>query len=95
VVFERFGGESEEDFDQDIWVMNADGSDPQQVTSGRAYDHSPSFFPEGDKIAFIRDSRRNGTDIFTINLDGTGLEKITDSAAIYEERLPSPLRAPR
>jgi Tol biopolymer transport system component len=87
VVFERFSGESEEDFDQDIWVMDADGSDTQQVTSSPAYDHSPSFFPEGDKIAFIRDSRRNGTDIFTINLDGTGLEKITDSAAIYEETL--------
>ena len=87
VVLERFSGESEEDFDQDIWVMDADGSNPQQVTSSAAYDHSPSFFPEGDKIAFIRDSRRNGTDIFTINLDGTGLEKITDSAAIYEETL--------
>jgi TolB protein len=87
VVFERFSGESEEDFDQDIWVMGADGSDPQQVTSSRAYDHSPSFFPEGDKIAFIRESRRNGTDIFTMNLDGTELEKITDSAAIYEESL--------
>jgi hypothetical protein len=55
VVFEL---SHEEDFDSDIWVMGADGSDPEQMTSSPAYDHSPSFFPEGDKIAFIRESRR-------------------------------------
>ena len=45
VVFENFTGEGEEEFNQDIWVMNADGSGVEQITSGRAYDHSASFFP--------------------------------------------------
>jgi len=88
VVFERISGESEEDFDQDIYVMNADGSGLEQITSSRAYDFSPSFFPDGSKIAFVRDSPRNGIDIFTKKLDGTGLlTKLTDDAGFYEESL--------
>ena len=87
VVFEDVTGDGEEEFNQDIYVMNADGSGVDQITSSRAYDFSPSFFPSGDKIAFIRDSPRNGTDIFTINLDGTGLTKLTDDPGFYEESL--------
>lgn len=86
VVFERFGGD-DGDFDLDIYVTNAGGGGLRQVTSGSAYDHSPSFFPDGQKIAFIRDSPRHGTDIFTINLDGTQLSKLTNSATFYEESL--------
>lgn len=85
VVFERFTGESEEDFNQDIFVMDADGTDVQQVTSSRAYDYSPSFFPDGETIAFVRDSPRNGTDIFTIKLDGSELTNLTDDPGFYEE----------
>ena len=87
VVFENFSGDGEEDFNQDIYVMNADGSGVEQITSSRAYDSSPSFFPTGDKIAFVRDSPRNGVDIFTINLDGTELTKLTDDAGFREESL--------
>jgi TolB protein len=87
VVFEKFSGDGEEEFNSDIYVMNADGSGVEQVTSGAAYDHSPAFFPSGDKIAFIRDSRRHGTDIFTINLDGTGRTNLTDSPTFFEESL--------
>ncbi len=87
VVFERISGESEEDFNQDIYVMNADGSGLEQVTSSRAYDFSPSFFPDGETIAFVRDSPRNGTDIFSMKLDGTGLTKLTDDPGFYEESL--------
>lgn len=87
VVFERFSGDGEEEFNQDLYVMNADGSGVEQITSSRGYDFSPSFFPTGDKIAFIRDSPRNGTDVFTMNLDGTGLTKLTDDPGFYEESL--------
>jgi len=37
---------------QDIWVMDADGGNPVQMTSDPAIDWSPSWFPDNDRIAF-------------------------------------------
>ena len=37
---------------QDIWVMEADGSNPTQLTTDPAIDWSPSWFPDNDLIAF-------------------------------------------
>lgn len=88
IVFERFTGETEEDFNQDIFVMDANGSNPQQVTSGPAYDHSPVFL-DNNTIAFVRDSRRNGTDIFKKVLGAPGSQNLTDTPAMYEESLAS------
>ena len=87
VVFQKFSGDGEEEYNSDIYVMDADGSNAEQITSGRAYDFSPSFFPSGDKIAFIRESRRNGTDIFTKDLTTNELTKLTDDPGFYEESL--------
>ena len=87
VVFEKFSGDGEEEFNSDIYVMNADGSGAEQITSGRAYDFSPSFFLSGDKIAFVRESPRNGTDIFTKDLTTNELTKLTDDPGFYEESL--------
>lgn len=91
IVFENFVGDGEEEFNQDIWVMDADGSDPQQVTSGRAYDYSPTFL-DNDTVAFIRDSRRNGTDIFKKYIVvGGAAENITNIPVMYEETLAATL----
>jgi Tol biopolymer transport system component len=57
-----------------------------QVTSGPAYDHSPTFLDE-DTIAFIRDSCRNGTDIFKKQIGVPGSENITNTPVMYLEAL--------
>ena len=85
VVFVASSGESEMEYSEDIYVMNADGSNVRQVTDTRAYESSPSFFPDGETIAFARYSNRNGSDIFTIKLDGSGITKLTDDPGFYEE----------
>ncbi len=85
VVFVGSSGEGEGDFSQDIYVMNADGSNVQRVTSTRAYEESPTFFPDGETIAFARYSERNGADIFKIKSDGTGLTKLTNDPGFYED----------
>ena len=38
---------------QKIWVMNADGSNLTQLTTGPSTDWSPSWFPDNDNIAFL------------------------------------------
>ena len=39
-----------------IWVMKHDGTDQTQLTSGLQYDYDPGFSPDGERIAFVRDS---------------------------------------
>jgi TolB protein len=72
---------SERDGNQDVFVVNADGSGLVNLSLDPSRDLSPAWSPAGDHIAFVSD--RSGTrDIFTINADGTGLVSIaTDSRA--------------
>ena len=87
LVFIGLSGENERDFNEDIYVTNADGSGMERVTSSRAYESSPSFFPDGETIDFTRYSNKNGSDVFSMKLDGTGLTKLTDDPGFYEESL--------
>ncbi len=85
LVFVGYSGEDERDFNEDIYVMDADGSGLQRVTSTRGYESSPSFFPDGETIAFTKYTERNGSDVFTMKLDGTGTTRLTDDPGFYEE----------
>lgn len=64
----------------EVWVANADGSNPHQITSLGGANFAPVFTPDGRKIIFSSnyESPRSGAfDLFLINPDGTGLEKVT------------------
>src|SRR5215207_573597 len=45
IVFGRFTAQSEEDFAQAIFVMDTDGTDEKQITSGETYDFDPPSHP--------------------------------------------------
>jgi Tol biopolymer transport system component len=54
----------------DIWSMNADGSDPVQLTDSPAEDWWPKYSPDGSKIAF--QSKRDGNhEIYAMDNDGS------------------------
>jgi len=57
----------------DIYVMNADGSGLQPLTSGPSFDAHPTWSPDGGRIAFYR----NGS-IHVMNASGSGVTKLTD-----------------
>ena len=66
----------------DVWVMNADGSNPRQVTDVGGANFAPYWHPDGDRILFSsnhEDPSGRDFEIYMINLDGTGLERITNS----------------
>ncbi len=75
----------------EVWVANADGSDPRQVTSLGGANFAPFFHPDGQRILFSSnfDNPRSGAfDLYLINVDGTGLERVTtypgfDSFAMF------------
>ena len=67
----------------DIYLMNADGSDPVNLTNDPGVDNSPRFSPDGKKIVFA--TTRDGTSqIMMMNADGTGLEPISKAGGAWE-----------
>ena len=69
---------SNRDGDYDIWVMDADGSNPTNLTSNsNAFDTDPAFSPDGSKIAFV--SNRDGDRaIYVMNVaDGSSPTRLT------------------
>ena len=52
-----------------IWIINVDGSDPRQLTSGGTRDDQPAVSPDGTVIAY-RSAGRRGTDIYLMSIDG-------------------------
>ena len=59
-----------------IWVANADGSHPRELTHAWGVDASPSFSPDGKRIAFVS-SRGGSPQIYVMNADGTGQKRLT------------------
>lgn len=64
----------------EIFVMNANGSDLQQVTHLGGASFGPFWHPDGDRIIFSSNWHNpdgRNFDLFIINADGSGLEQIT------------------
>jgi hypothetical protein len=74
-----------EDGMANIYVYDFKKQDLRKLTSDSTADDRPSFSADGQKLVFEseygagRDMGCRGLDLFTINLDGTGLQRITDS----------------
>ena len=67
---------SQRDGNFEIYVMNADGSAPENLTRQPENDSHPSWSRDGRRIAFV--SRRDGnSEIYVMNADGSGLRNLT------------------
>ena len=75
---DRIAFVSDRDGDDEILVMNADGTEVRQLTDNDDKDWVPSWSPGGDRIAFM--SARGGDwEIFVMNADGTEARQLTDN----------------
>ena len=65
--------------DNEIFVMNADGSNQRRLTASPGRDAHPQFSPDGKKIAFQspRDGDGSDTNLYVMNADGSQQVKIT------------------
>ncbi|NWF76229.1 MAG: PD40 domain-containing protein [Nitrospirae bacterium] len=70
----------------DLWIMDSDGSNKKLILKNGATNFAPSWHPDGKRIIFssnmddwLEDTKRFGHnfELYLINIDGTGLERIT------------------
>jgi Tol biopolymer transport system component len=74
---------SSEGGDSDIFVMNADGTDPINVTAASADDeYSPDFSPDGTRLAFISNRDDSYGDLFTMAVDGSDVRSVVANDGI-------------
>jgi Tol biopolymer transport system component/DNA-binding winged helix-turn-helix (wHTH) protein len=67
---------------QEIWVANADGSHPMQLTDLRhLITEAPDWSPSGEKIAFVSQDRAN-REIYVVNVSGGQAATITAEQGI-------------
>src|SRR5256884_29962 len=71
---------SNRDGQNEIYVMNADGSGAGRLTNNPANDFSPAWSLDAAKIAFVSD-RDGHPEIYVINADGSGLARLTNNPA--------------
>lgn len=61
-----------------MWMMEIDGSNLRSLTPRRLEAWGPDWSPGGDQITFTNNSNQfGGGDIFTMNPDGTEIQRIT------------------
>ncbi|HTM43681.1 MAG TPA: M20/M25/M40 family metallo-hydrolase [Polyangiaceae bacterium] len=64
----------------ELYVANADGTEPTQITYLNAASFAPYWHPSGKRIVFASnygDPQGREFDIWAVNVDGTDLERIT------------------
>jgi TolB protein len=64
----------------DIWLMDKSGKLLQNLTQGQGDNVSPSWSPDGSKIAFVS-NRSGGPQIYVMNADGSGQRRLTMAGA--------------
>jgi Tol biopolymer transport system component len=79
-------------YDREIFVMDDDGTNIEQLTFNDLTDFSPCWSPDGTKIVFARTDTNptEDTQIWTMNADGSDKKQLTSDGSVYGDPAWSP-----
>ena len=72
---------SNRDGNTEIYVMDADGSNPRRITNNSATDQGASISPDGSRIVFKSNRYGGKNEIYTMTADGSNVTRLTTNAA--------------
>lgn len=79
----RIAYTTDETGNPDIWIANADGSNPLRITFDPGRDGRPTWSPDGQWLAFASE-RVGDSEIYIVRPDGTDLRQLTDNEFIQD-----------
>jgi Tol biopolymer transport system component/DNA-binding winged helix-turn-helix (wHTH) protein len=74
---------------QDLWIMQADGTGQRQLTNHPAADREPTVTPDNRYIVFTS-NRSGSSQVWRMNLDGSNQTQLTRGAAKWDRTAVSP-----
>jgi Tol biopolymer transport system component len=74
---------TDRDGNNEVYVVEAAGGTPVNLTRHPASDHSPTWSPDGARVAFISD-RSGDPDVWVMNADGSNPVNTTNSDEVHE-----------
>jgi len=79
---------SDRDGNNEIYVMNADGTGVVRLTNEPGNDAQPAWSPDGTKLLFIS-NRDDNNEVWVMNADGTGATQLTSTASPVTHKNPT------
>ena len=75
--------DDDQSYFMDLYIMDADGSNVQQITHSPGYDGGPFFSPDNNKVVWRRfNPDGNSAEIWTMDLDGRNQRQLTAEAMV-------------
>ncbi len=78
IAFTRYMDKTKSQTSSELFIMNADGTDPQRLTHNNVSDGAPSWSPDGTQIAFTS-SRSGNWEVFIIDVATLAVTQLTDA----------------
>ena len=66
----------------EVYVMDADGKNPHNLTNNPSYDGFSSWSPDGRRIAFTSNRGDEGYEIYVMDADGKNPRNLTNNPGI-------------
>jgi TolB protein len=63
---------------ENIWMVEAEGTDKHPVTKGPERDFGPTWSPDGSRLAFTSIQGSDNSSIYIIDVDGNGKTQLTE-----------------
>lgn len=80
VLSNKIAFASDRDGDDEIFIMDADGSNQQKITDNSVSDFAPSISNDGTQISFVSD-RDGAANLYVMDYDGSNIQQLTSSGA--------------